>query len=80
MKKIIYITDYIEGTPKIASVRYEEIIKLLGENYDILVVYDKNINNNKSEIIKNYMTFKSSRKKTISTSKFRNSDSRKYYL
>lgn len=80
MKKIIYITDYIEGIPKIASVRYEEIIKLLNKRYDITVVYDKDINSEDSKYINNNIKFKSNRKNNINTSKDRNNTSNKSLL
>lgn len=38
MKKILFLTDYIENEPVVASVRYENLIKYLNKKYEITVI------------------------------------------
>jgi glycosyltransferase involved in cell wall biosynthesis len=38
MNKLIFITDYIEGLPVVASVRYSELIDFINNRFDVLVI------------------------------------------
>lgn len=46
MKNILYIGDYIEGQPRIASIRYDDIMKEISKEFNIVCINDsKNISN-----------------------------------
>ncbi|GFZ33969.1 hypothetical protein CSC2_44950 [Clostridium zeae] len=58
MNSLLYITDYIEGSPVIASVRYEGIIQHLTSKFDVSVVTNMNFNNYESKYSRRTLHFK----------------------
>lgn len=59
MKKIIYLSDFIEGKPVIAAVRYSEIMEYLTKQYDLTVINDIKYGKYKSKFVKTNYKFKS---------------------
>ncbi|EPB8160237.1 glycosyltransferase [Clostridium perfringens] len=54
-KNFIYISDYIEGAPVVASVRYKELMEYYKERYKVIVINDKKFGENTSNLcIKNF--------------------------
>lgn len=49
MRKLLVISDFIEGNPVVASIRYEDLMKYINKNYYTIVVSDKKYSNNKSK-------------------------------
>lgn len=49
-KNFIYISDYIEGAPVVASVRYKELMEYYKERYKVIVINDKKFGENTSNL------------------------------
>ena len=57
MEKIMYITDYIEGFPVVASVRYSDLMEQYNKVFDVIVVNDLKYGNSKSKYSKENLKF-----------------------
>lgn len=61
MRNLLVITDFIEGQPVVASVRYSELMKYMKEKYNIIVINDKKnteINSIYADLNFNFITTK----------------------
>lgn len=57
MEKIMYITDYIEGFPVVASVRYSDLMEQYNKAFDVVVVNDLKYGDSKSKYSKENLKF-----------------------
>ncbi|MDU1055302.1 hypothetical protein [Clostridium baratii] len=57
MEKIMYITDYIEGFPVVASVRYSDLMEQYNKVFDIIVINDSKYGDSNSKYSKENLKF-----------------------
>jgi hypothetical protein len=67
MKKIIIISDFIEGQPVVASVRYEDLMQHINKHYETIVINNEMYGSFKSEYAQSNYKFNTTKNKFTQT-------------